>query len=327
MSFIPILPDRTIMGRADADILIIGDCPDGHAIRSNKPFAGPVEGCLEQCLHNARMIKSDVLMTNIVSNDTHVEHYWNDTKHKPVRSLKEHLEDLLALVEKTKPKIIVTLGDMATWALTGKANIVDIRGYPLVTPKLGLTVIPTLHPSKCIWSNYIWRYYISHDLSKAKKFVEGNIQLEMPETIRPGTIAEAIEWLNYFKKQKKVSVDIECSNFEVSCIGFADQIDVGVSIPFDMRWSEEEEVMLWNLVADILGDINITKVGQNFIFDMHFLSYRMGIITRGKIVDTMMGHSIMFPDFLKSLNFLASIHTNRQRWKDMVKWKNIKKES
>ncbi len=315
------------MGREDADILIVGDCPDVHAIKSGRPFAGPVESCLEQCLHITGMIKSDVLITNIVCNDTHTERYWDEKKHRPIRSIRDNLLDLAKLIEKTQPKIIVTLGDMAMWAMTGTAKVAETRGYPLVTPKMGLTVIPTFHPSKCIWSNYIWRYYISHDLGKAKRFVEENIQLKMPETIIPETFGTAVEWLKYFREQKEVSIDIECSNFEVSCIGFADRIDLGVSIPFDMRWTEEEEVILWGLVADILGDVNIIKVGQNFIFDIHFLAYRMGIITRGMIKDTMMSHSIMFPDFLKSLNFLASIHTDRQRWKDMIKWKNIKRES
>ena len=326
MTFIPEIQDRSIMGKADADILIVGDCPDVTSIKDGKPFSGAVENCLEQCLHMARMIKSDILMTNLIPNSTHTDKYWDERNHKLKQDIQGHLLDLFQLVQKVKPKVIVTLGDMATWALTGKAKIVDIRGYPILTPKLGLLVIPTLHPSKCIWSNYVWRYYISHDLTKAKKFCDG-IKLEMPETVIPENFDQASTLLHYFYKQDRVSIDIECSNFEVSCIGFADQIDYGVSIPFDMRWTETEEVMLWNLVAKILEDKNITKVGQNFIFDIHFLAYRMGIITKGPIIDTMMSHSIMFADFLKSLNFLASIHTERQRWKDMVSWKNIKKES
>ncbi|KKK69376.1 hypothetical protein LCGC14_2934630, partial [marine sediment metagenome] len=92
-------------------------------------------------------------------------------------------------------------------------------------------------------------------------------------------------------------------------------------------WTLEEEVRIWNGIANIMGDESITKIGQNFIFDIHFLAYKMNIITRGPIIDTMMAHSILYPDFLKSLNFLGSVYTKQPYWKDMVKFKDIKAES
>jgi hypothetical protein len=53
----------------------------------------------------------------------------------------------------------------------------------------------------------------------------------------------------------------------------------------------------------------------------------MGIFVRGYIEDTMMSHSIMYPEFLKGLGFLGSIYTDLPYWKDMVNFKNIKKEA
>ena len=51
------------------------------------------------------------------------------------------------------------------------------------------------------------------------------------------------------------------------------------------------------------------------------------IVTRGKLLDTMMSQSILFPDFLKGLGFLGSTYLNVEEWKSEVKFKNIKKES
>ena len=121
-------------------------------------------------------------------------------------------------------------------------------------------------------------------------------------------------------------------NFEVSCIGFCFAPNKAVVIPMygAALWTEEEEVRLWELIAAILEDPNISKTGQNFIFDMQFLAQRNNIITRGHIDDTMIKASIQYPDFPKSLEFLVSVHCNRPYWKDMVHWKGadlVKKES
>ena len=180
-----------------------------------------------------------------------------------------------------------------------------------------------------IWANYIWRHYLAHDLRKAKLFSEHPELVGSPEieTNIPSTFIEAQGFLRYIATFPKLSVDIEVENFEVSCIGFATSATKSFSIPTDMRWTLEEEVEIWNMITNILENPKIAKIGQNFVFDMYFLAYKMGIIVQGEIIDTMMSHSIMYPDFLKGLGFLASIHTNQRSWKGMVKFKDIKKES
>ena len=70
------------------------------------------------------------------------------------------------------------------------------------------------------------------------------------------------------------------------------------------------------------------KVVQNGIFDIHFLLTRCGIEVRGPIQDTMIAHSIMYPELRKGLDFLGSIYCGTQAyWKNMVKWDNIKEDS
>ena len=91
-------------------------------------------------------------------------------------------------------------------------------------------------------------------------------------------------------------------------------------------WSLEEETLLWKLIADLLEDPKVEKVGQNLPFDITFLALQNNIHVAGKIHDTMIEHSIMYPDFEKSLGFLASIYTDVGYWKDMADFKRIKKD-
>ena len=321
------------VGNKNAKIMIVGDCPDAQSLRERRPFAGPRETVLEACLHQAGLTKSEVFITNLIRDDMPVEKYWKGqtNRKKIIRDIDGYREALQDEVEIVRPKVIVTLDELPTYVLTGQQSVVKVRGYPF---RASLEfeeciVIPALHPAKMIWANYIWRHYLSHDLRKAKAIADDpslafspSIEVKIPETFE-----EAKEFLAYVLTFDKLSVDIEVANYEVSCIGFAPSPTLAFSIPFDMRWSVAEEVELWTRCATILGDERITKIGQNFIFDIRFLAYRMGIVTRGPIIDTMMSHSILYPDFLKSLNFLGSIYTKQKYWKDMVHFKDPKKES
>jgi len=326
-------PEVLGAGNPNAKIMIVGDCPDAQSLKERRPFAGPRETVLEGSLHQAGLTKSEVYMTNLIKDDMPVEKYWKGqtNSRKIVKDIDGYKDVLQQEITSVKPEVIVTLDELPTYVLTGHQSIVKVRGYPfLAAPEFPKCIIvPALHPAKMIWSNYIWRNYLSHDLSKARELSKNPADIWQPEieVKIPSTFEEAKQYLDHVAQFDPLSIDIEVANYEVSCIGFATTPITAFSIPFDMRWTPEEEVYLWTAAANILGNPNITKIGQNFIFDIHFLAYRMDIITRGPIIDTMMSHSILYPDFLKSLNFLGSIYTKQRYWKDMVKFKDPKKES
>ena len=78
----------------------------------------------------------------------------------------------------------------------------------------------------------------------------------------------------------------------------------------------------------MLGNPDSKKVVQNGMFDIHFLLTRCGVVVRGEIHDTMVAHSVMYPELPKGLDFLGSIYCGSQEyWKDSVKFENIKGES
>lgn len=335
MPFISLPEAKTVLasGPSDAKIAIVGEAPGATEDNSGVPFSGPSGKVLEGCLHGAGLTRSEVYVTNLVKTRppaNNISSYFTDKGglSQKGRDCADAMADELASVN---PNVIVPMGNVALCALTGKRNISKVRGYITESTLLpGKKVIPTMHPAFTIYrgGNYIARYYITHDLKKAAS------ESDSPQIIWPDRklitqmdFAEALAWCDFYRQQPVVAFDIEVIQYQVSCISFCSDPDTAVSIPLYNKWDLRQECEIWKRIAGILEDPSITKVGQNLIFDNQFLAQQCGIFVQGPIYDTMIAHHIMYPDMLKGLGFLASIYTRDAYWKDMVDFKNIKKEN
>ena len=336
------------VGSPTARIAIVGEAPGAYEDMQLKPFVGPAGTVLEQCLHAAGLIRSEMYLTNVVKirpKNNDISSYFNGRTFSAagmewVNILREELNGHGC-------NVIVACGATAMAALTGKYQITKLRGYVFESIELNpmRKVIPTIHPAAALYDRkggakgslatsefkpYLYRHVIAVDFKKAK------IESASRELMRPkrkliyefDTVSEVLNWLSYYEKQPIVSFDIEVLNYEISCISFSSDPLLACSIPLAGRWSEENELIIWRGIQRVLGNPNSTKVGQNLIFDIHFLLTRCGIEVRGPIDDTMIAHSIMYPELPKGLGFLGSIYCGAQEyWKDMVKFDNIKEEA
>lgn len=310
------------------DILLIGSHRELEAVKVNKQLPSAQETVLEQALHMAGLTKGSVNFINLFSESTTLSPFWQDHSKPAKRMFKPAAETWIKRmwdqIEGLKPKVIVPLGEVPVKAVLNRTDYTAIRGYPF--EKIDRIVIPSLHPKDMIWSNYIWRFYLANDLKRAKEFTEGAKIIE-PDLRIVETAQEAIACLTQVLMQKEpVAFDIEVSNYEVSCIGFSNKRDIAFTIPIDERWSIEDEVYIWRAIAKVMECPDLIKITQNGIFDTYFIFYKNGILCRGVVEDTMIGHSITYPDFLKGLGFLGSVHTRYTYWKDQSPHKSIKKE-
>src|SRR5574337_231147 len=313
------------LGNPNSKIAIVGDFANGYDFNAGQPFGGPVRTILEQCLHAAGLILGEVYLTNLVKEKTTNKGlFWNE-RTKVFTSKGELAKEALRQeLSQRNNNVLVAMGPAAFLALCGKSALSKFRGYffesTLITSK---KVIPTYHPLQTFHKNYEDRYLIINDLQKAKAS-STDPYLHRPDRMlvyNHPNINGVLEWLNYFKKQKIIAFDIEVLNFEVSCISFSSDPMLACSIPITtQQWTLEEELQIWRGIQDILGDENIAKVVQNgLMFDIPFLLRKNGIVTRGTIYDTMLGHSVMYPDLPKGLGFLGSLYCGEQEyWKDMV---------
>jgi uracil-DNA glycosylase len=232
------------------------------------------------------------------------------------------LSRLRTEIESARPNLVVALGGTASWALLGRGGIGSIRGAiadSVLVP--GVKCLPTYHPAGVI---YQWplRSTVIAD------FVKADNERRHSEIIRPERIVhvnpsiEDVEEItaHLLEHAKILAPDIETLNGQIRCIGFAWSRADALVIPFinsldgQSYWFDfETELRAWGCVRALL-ESDVPKVGQNFIFDLQYLS-RAGIRPKNCQHDTMLLHHVLYPELPKGLGFLASVYCNEFAYK------------
>jgi len=245
----------------------------------------------------------------------------------------EFLPELTRLEEEIlqlSPNLIVAMGNTACWALLHATNIGSIRGAVAESRPFGpsgrkFKVLPTYHPAG-VMRQWSWRPIVVADLIKASR------EAEYPEIRRPArrvlvnpTLDEVLEWEERWLRRPPalLAADIETGQGMIKCISFAASVAEAIVIPFvdldnptGSYWPTDEiELRAWSAVKTMLT-LDCPKVGQNFIYDLQYLT-SMGIFPTRCVEDTMLLHHSFFPEMQKGLGFLGSIYTNEASWKLM----------
>lgn len=318
-------------GPVGARIMLVNDQTTGYDNQRKRPLSGPPGNVLETCLHAASLIRMEVYMTNLFKQYQPISKFYSETKKTFTPFGQEYVDILKAEIESRKPNVVVPMGPASLKALCGTAALATLRGYVMESTLVpGQKVIPTLSPSKLMFGETQNKYTVVSDFKKIK------LESESPKIVRPErnlvlefpTLESVLEWLDFYTKEPFVGFDLEVINYEIACISLSSSPDLAVSIPIAGKWSVEEEMQIWRGIQRVLGNEQSVKVVQNGMFDIPFLHEHNGIVVRGPIHDTMVAHSIMFPDLPKGLNFLGSIYCGAQEyWKGMVKFHNIKEQA
>lgn len=246
------------------------------------------------------------------------------------------LTRLYSEVAECKPNLIVALGNVALWAIMGVTNIGSVRGAVTIQRAFGwfgrgtsdvppIKVLPTYHPA-AVMRQWAWRPVVVADLEKAARecnFPE--LRLPFRRVLINPSIEEVEQWTTNVLSASPslLSADIETGLGQIKCISFAVSSNEAICVPFwDTRipggsyWpSADQELRAWKCVKALLEN-SLPKLGQNFVYDLQYLS-RMGIRAQNCIEDTMLLHHSMFSEIQKGLGFLGSIYTNEQSWKLM----------
>ena len=246
--------------------------------------------------------------------------------------IRQQLLDELALVQ---PTVIIALGDLAMWALTGVYGSVDTwRGSQLEpnfpTPWGEVTVIPTYDPA-WIMKMYHVRSFAVRDLRRAHDVAERPEVYRWPAykfEIRPSfhqVMASLYGLLDLVcidgeAKAIPLACDIETIARHISCIGIAWNVREALCIPFltldGNYWTENEEISIMLLLRQLLTHPNVEIIGQNFNYDLQFFARYLGFLPNLGF-DTMIAQHVLFPGIPKSLDFLSSLYCHFHRyWKD-----------
>ncbi len=244
-----------------------------------------------------------------------------------------HLERLGDEILSLDPNLIVCLGNTPLWALAGRTGISKLRGTTCLSTHTvsGYKLLCTYHPA-AVLRQWELRPTTIIDLGKIPHEA-GFDEVRRPNCeiwIEPG-LADIRRFIDdHITGCKILSVDIETSGHQITCIGFAPRTDLAIVIPIhDARtktgnyWPTAElERECWEIIRGVLEDQSIPKVFQNGLYDIAFLWRSVGIMVKGAREDTMLLHHALQPEALKGLAFLGSVYTNHGPWKSERKGKD-----
>lgn len=248
----------------------------------------------------------------------------------PVAGVVERLKAL-------KPKVIVAMGPLALWLVTGETKINMFRGVASMS-EYG-PVVPT-YAHTAMNGQWDMRPVVHADLVKAVRVAKhGLVRPKRAIWVRP-TLGEVEKFFAEYLKPlagtgQAIAVDIETVPEKrlITCVGFAPDPWRAISVPLvgsdvDDYWERaEDEARVVQLMAEVLEDARYVKLLHNAAYDIIWLSEVMGLKVRGVVEDTMHMYHSMQPELRKGLGVLGSIYTDEGSWKSMVSFKSNKAEA
>lgn len=268
----------------------------------------------------------------------------------PTTPILEGLAQLESIIAAHPRTLIIAAGNYALWALTGltkvstsdkdtgnariPTGISSWRGSMVYTrPEFGNTpCLPIIHPVM-VFKEYSWRSVIIHDLSARVPKALKNEWAEPPSTrISQPLFEKVTSFLHNELAQLDRGlvlyrvVDIETKRRNIVCTGIATSRSAAITIPhcgvnalseLISWWPFEQEVKIARLLRRYLLHPNIRLIGQNFLYDMQYISRWFRAPTIKCHYDTMLAQHAMFPGTPKSLDYLASLYCEHYiYWKD-----------
>lgn len=252
-------------------------------------------------------------------------------------------------------KLVIACGNYALWALTNHASFgTSVKSEGKRVPK-GITthrgsmyymlhsrflergysnipLLPIIHPASILYQ-YTQRLITVQDLrARVPMALQSNWRPSPePTFLAPPTYDESLDFFHEFlrkaeKEPTRLACDIETKrNRFISCVGFTDRKDFAICIPFMNRkedgwyesyWKEKEEIEITKLMIKSLLHKNTLLEGQNFNYDRFYFFDHYNIIPRLDF-DLMTAQHTVWPDFKKSLAFIASMYNDYYwYWKD-----------
>jgi len=322
-------PTRRVVypdGDTHSKIALIGEAPGQQEERHGRGFIGPSGQLLFNILASScGLTRADCYMSNVIKErprDNDISEYitFRGNRAYPTPRYTDWENDLYKELENVKANVLVAVGGVALYALTRAIGISKFRGSILSYHKDPTRkVIPIIHPASAL-RQYIFTHTIGLDLRRIKEEMEfPDIRLPARHIMVGPTYAESVAFLESCHNQGMIAIDIEVMRNELSCMSFATSPYEVISIPFVSASGDyftiEQECNLWRMIANILEDPDIIKVGQNITFDATFIFRKYGIQTH-PVKDSMIGQAIMYPDFPKGLDFICAMHTKEPYYKD-----------
>lgn len=324
-------------GPLTAQVALVGEAPGAEEIRARRPFVGPSGQWQDRMMLHAGINPASVYKTNVIKRrPTDIAEVIKFGA-KSIEITDEFVawrEALYLELAKTEANVIVAVGAIALYALTGHQGIMKWRGSILRWQDR--KVIPIIHPAALLRRESIaggdspgalvnvaqqdWRRVYAEASSRDYTGYSDKWLLEP-------TYPQIVAFMQRCAKAGICAIDIEVQNGELSCFGVALASDEAMCIPFLKNgksvYEAREELAIMRGLAGFLESKAVVKIGQNLTFDAGFLFRKYGIRCEN-LEDTMIAWAVAFPDLPKRLAMITSLMTRREYYKDDGKtWETL----
>lgn len=344
-------------GDPNSPILLIGESWGKHeeADPNHEPFIGPSGWELNRMLAEAGFSRGDCFVCNVANGrppGDKVEHYFY-TKTDGAKGgvaprfglypndlVRTGLDQLNAILDRQRPKLVLPLGAVALWALTegklrrpdehGKqpTGILRWRGSELRVDRGQLdtfNAVPLVHPA-AILREWAFRSITIRDLYRARRVLDSGIHPPEWNFILRPSFRRVMEFIEYAKEVRRrgepIAVDIETRAGQIACVGLATSKLEALCIPFmciglpEGYWTIDEELAVILKLRELLEPAGAPVVFQNGAYDLQYFAKQFGWIPAASD-DTMLMQHLLFPGLKKGLDFLSSMYCEYHRyWKD-----------
>lgn len=320
-------------GSPHATYIVVGEQPGIDEIRSGRPFAGYSGQELHEDLRMAGISAADCYYTNVIKDADEILDKYISFHPRRGPSVTDkgraYIDQLAEEISNHPAKVIIGLGNLPLYALADRLGVSRWRGSVLDCALVGgKKFIPSISPAS-IWKQYTNKRLLIYDLKRAKEVADGKWNPLTRNIIINPTFAQSSEFLRVCKMWgtlgNPIAYDIEVDIFngEMTCISFAYNATQVISIPFvgpeGDYFTPPQEASILLAIARILEDEKIPILGQNLVFDCHYMLRKYGIKTTN-IHDTMVAQKTLLPDYPVGLHFICSIYTDLPYYKDDGKY-------
>lgn len=272
----------------------------------------------------------------------------------PAPNVVRGVQNVQKQLEIVQPKIIIGTGNYSLWCLTGKnsigiadtedgggkipTGILNWRGSMLRSRLMfgNLPVLPVVHPA-AVLRDWALRPLFVHDVrERVPMALTDRWNGPLKTIIAQPTLQELIEFLDADLQELDRGVqldrvlDIETKRRNIVCLGVATSRSHAIVIPFckldqDRKlvswWSFTDELSLAQRLRRYLRHPNLRIIGQNFLYDMQYLSRWLCCPDIRCHFDTMLAQHALFPGTPKALDYLSSLYCEHHTF-----WKNESQE-
>ena len=332
-------------GPVPARIMIVGEAPGDNEEFTGHPFSGTAGQELDKMLHEAKISRSECFMTYVCrtkppggkvegllalkKKERTEDHIYLRDKYV-LPAVVDGFELLKKEIELVKPNVIIALGNLASWALTGNWAVMKWRGSLLRTDwdPAGPKVIPAYAP-RIILAQWEHRAVMIQDLRRVAENRDSREYAGKPTfnfTLRPSltTCCEIMgDLINRLAQGELwISFDIETRAGHIACAGISWSPTEALCIPLmcvenrEGYWGADEEAIVTYMLYQILTHKNVRVRGQNIAYDSQYTHRHWHFIPRiGQ--DTMISQHVAFAGLPKNLGFQASMYCKHYvYWKD-----------